>query len=57
MDDIKIATALELISMLQKAVDTYGDRPVKVNVNNHNYIVNDLEFTDKGNVYTLVYKD
>lgn len=57
MDDIKIATALELIAMLQKAVDIYGDRPVKVNVNNHNYIVNDLEFTDKGNVYTLVYKD
>ena len=57
MDDIKIATALELIAMLQKAVDTHGDRPVKVNVNNHNYIVNDLEFIDKGNVYTLVYKD
>ena len=38
-------TAKGLISMLEKATESYGDRTVKVEINGRNYVVNDLKFT------------
>lgn len=46
-------TAKGLVSMLEKAVDAYGDRTVKVEINGRNYIVNDLKFTANGNEFIL----
>lgn len=46
-------TAKGLVSMLEKAVEAYGDRTVKVEINGRNYIVNDLKFTANGNEFSL----
>ena len=53
MNDPKLPMASELIQMLQTAIDTYGDRPVKVEINDKLAIVNDLKFSTKGNDYIL----
>ncbi|MBQ8218555.1 MAG: hypothetical protein IJZ79_02295 [Bacilli bacterium] len=47
----------QLIELLTTATTAYGDRPVFVEVNGHRYIVNDLEFSAKGNTYNLVLND
>ena len=46
-------TAKGLISMLEKATESYGDRTVKVEINGRNYVVNDLKFTANGNEFIL----
>ena len=55
MEDLeKVIMSDELIEMLKTAVDSYGNRPVFVEINGHRYIINDLSFTACGRDYTLI---
>lgn len=53
METLKVPFAKELIDELHKAVETYGNRPVKIEVNNKLYAVNDLKFSASGKEYIL----
>lgn len=55
-DEIKTLKADELVKMLKDAILIYGDRPVFVEINGHNYLINDMEFTVNGDRYTLYLK-
>ena len=53
--ETRIPTAKEVADMLEKAVAHYGNRPVKIEVNGHLAIVNDLRFEVHGNDYVLCF--
>ena len=55
-DEIKILKASELVKMFKDAILIYGDRPVFVKINGHNYLINDMEFAVNGDRYTLYLK-
>ncbi len=53
----KYLTAEELYNMFQKAYLLYGDKPIKVNLENRQYIVDDLTFSVNGKFFDFVKKD
>lgn len=53
----KVMTSDKLVEMLDAAMDTYGNRPVFVEINGHKYIINDLSFTSHGKDFTLILND
>lgn len=44
METLKVPFAKELIDELHKALENYGNRPVKIEINDKLYVVNDLKF-------------
>ena len=53
----RIMTSDKLVEMLNTAIDSYGNRPVFVEINGHRYIINDLSFTSHGKDFTLILND
>lgn len=53
METIKGLFAKELIDILHKALENYGNRPVKIEINDKQYVVNDLKFSASGKEYIL----
>lgn len=54
-ENLRPPFASELEEMLKKAKESYGDRPVKVEMNGKLYVVNDLRFSHNGTDFLLCF--
>lgn len=50
----RVMTSDKLVEMLKTAIESYGNRPMFVEINGRRYIINDLSFTAHGKDFTLI---